>query len=105
MQPNNDLCAFSWLLRRTVKYESVRAIGSLPWQRRAYAERERERKKLGAKLLHLFTIPFGVYEKDRQTGSDVLAPCQGEAGASTHKFIAHFGSQMIHLICCERSYF
>lgn len=44
---------------------------------------------LGVKLLHLFTIPFGVYEKDRQTKADILPQCHGMAGASTHRFISH----------------
>lgn len=43
----------------------------------------------GVKLLHLFTIPFGVYEKDRQTRADVLPRCHGVAGASTQRFISH----------------
>lgn len=41
------------------------------------------------KLLHLFTILFGVYEKDRQTQPDVLPLCHGMAGASTQRFISH----------------
>lgn len=32
-----------------------------------------EKNTLCVKLLHLFTIPFGVYEKDRQTEADILA--------------------------------
>lgn len=44
---------------------------------------------LGVKLLHLFTIPFGVYEKDRQTQTDILPPCHGMAGATTQRFISH----------------
>lgn len=43
----------------------------------------------GVKLLHLFTIPFGVYEKDRQTQPDILPLCHGMAGASTQRFISH----------------
>lgn len=43
----------------------------------------------GVKLLHLFTIPFGVYEKDRQTQTDVSPRCHGMAGASTQRFISH----------------
>lgn len=43
----------------------------------------------GVKLLHLFTIPFGVYEKDSQTQTDVSLRCHGVAGASTQRFISH----------------
>lgn len=43
----------------------------------------------GVKLLHLFTIPFGVYEKDSQTQTDVSLRCHGMAGASTQRFISH----------------
>lgn len=54
------------------------------------AARQRLRENtFGVKLLHLFTIPFGVYEKDRQTQPDILPPCHGVAGASTQRFISH----------------
>lgn len=43
---------------------------------------------LVVKLL-LFTIPFGVYEKDRQTQTDILPLCHGMAGATTQRFISH----------------
>lgn len=43
----------------------------------------------GVKLLHLFTIPFGVYEKDRQTQTDILPLCHGMEGATTQRFISH----------------
>ncbi len=50
---------------------------------------QRRENTFGVKLLHLFTIPFGVYEKDRQTQADVLPLCHGMAGASTQRFISH----------------
>lgn len=58
------------------------------WASQCSMERLRE-NTFGAKLLHLFTIPFGVYEKDWQTQADILPLCHGMAGASTQRFISH----------------